>query len=192
MAFDKRRLSREIAAARKAALNARLAELRSLIKTARAERHAAIQGVRLDCKAKREELRSACALRRVEASELGLRGVARAQHVFSHERAEARAEEALGKRPRKAPTKKEKDAESDCAVRHNLAPELVPVFDAVRKHIKGSPRKSRTEAFLEWATENPGEVYTLQQRDADRDLARLIAEQEQHYRSLARRSAVPF
>jgi hypothetical protein len=193
MAFDKRRLAREIAKARKDALNVRLAELRGLIKAARAERHAAIAGVRSDCRVQREQLRNACALRRVEASELGLRGVARAQHVFSHERATAKAEDALGKTRRKAPTKKEKDSESDCAVRHNLAPEMVPVFDAVRKHIKGSPRKSRTEEFFQWAEENPAEVYDLQQRQADKDLARLIAEHEQAEKQLRRRSAaVPF
>ncbi len=194
MAFDKRRLAREISKARKDALNVRLGELRALIKAARAERHAAIAGVRSDCRVQREQLRTACALRRVEASELGLRGVARAQHVFSHERSAAKAEDALGKssRSRKQPTKKEAAAESDCAVRHNLAPELVPVFDAVKRHIKGSPRKSRTEEFYQWAEENPGEVYDLQQRQADKDLARLIAEHEQAEKQLRRRSAVPF
>lgn len=193
MAFDKRRLAREISKARKAALKTRLGELSALIKAARAARHEAIRGVQLDCRAQREQLRSACALRRVEASELGLRGIERARHVFSHERAEAKAEDQLGKKTKKPkPTAKERSSESDCAVRSNLSPDLVPVFDAVRRHIKGSPRKSRTESFYQWAEENPGEVYALQQRAADIELAALIAEQEQAYRSLKRHSAVPF
>jgi hypothetical protein len=193
MAFDKRRLGREIASARKDALKVRLGELRALIKAARASRHEAIKGVQLDCRAQREQLRSACALRRVEASELGLRGIARAQHVFSHERSTAKAEDLLGKPTRKAKqTAKERSSESDCAVRSNLTPDLVPVFDQVRKHIKGSPRKSRTEEFYQWAEENPHEVYDLQQRQADKDLARLIAEHEQAEKQLRHRSAVPF
>jgi hypothetical protein len=71
---------------------------------------------------------------------------------------------------------------------------MVPVFNAVRKHIKGGLRKSRTEAFLQWAEENPGEVYDLMQHDADKYLAQLLAEEARTSRELRRRSVagVPF
>jgi len=192
MAFDKAKLRREIERARKEALRVRLAELRGLIKTARADRHAAIRGVQLDCKAKREQLRNTCALRRVEASELGLRGIERARHVFAHEQRDAKQIAQAGRPPKARSTAKERQQESDDAVRGNLAPEMLRVFDSVKRHIKGGPRKSRTEEFLEWAEENPGEVYTLQARAADRELAALLAEEARANKELRRRSAVPF
>jgi hypothetical protein len=61
--------------------------------------------------------------------------------------------------------------------------------------VKGSPRRTRTEAFLEWVEENPGEVYAMQSEQADRDLARLVAEHERAERlsrRKARLSEVPF
>lgn len=81
-------------------------------------------------------------------------------------------------------TKRERSQEDDDAVRRNLPAELVPVFESVRKKIKGSPRKSRTETFLEWAEENPDEIVALQQADADEHLAQLLREQREHGRSM--------
>ena len=37
----------------------------------------------------------------------------------------------------------------------------------MKKKIKGGPRRSRTEAFLEWAEENPGEIVAIQQAGAE-------------------------
>ena len=48
--------------------------------------------------------------------------------------------------------------ESDETVRGNIPPEMVPLFDKVKKSIRGSDRMSRTEAFLHYAEEHPGEV----------------------------------
>jgi hypothetical protein len=75
-------------------------------------------------------------------------------------------------------TRGERRAESDDEVRGNLPPEMIGVFEKVRRHIKGSARKTRTEAFLEWAEENPGEVWAMQSAEAERDLHRMIAEHE--------------
>jgi hypothetical protein len=77
-----------------------------------------------------------------------------------------------------ATTSKERSQESDDYVRGNLPPELQPVFDRVKKKIKGGPRTTRTEAFLEWAAENPGDVLQHQEHDADREVARLVAEHQ--------------
>jgi hypothetical protein len=71
----------------------------------------------------------------------------------------------------------ERRAESDDAVRADLPPELVPVFDKVRKRIKPNARMSRAEVFLKWAEENPGEVVAIQDEDAERAVAELIREQ---------------
>lgn len=65
----------------------------------------------------------------------------------------------------------EKRLESDDEVRRNIAADLVCVFDAIKRHIKADVRRSRTEAFLQWCEENPGEVIGYQQAHADRGVA---------------------
>jgi len=84
-------------------------------------------------------------------------------------------------------TKRERSQEDDDAVRSNLSalsPELVPVFEAVKKRIKAGPRRTRTEAFLEWAEENPDEILAVQQADADQYLKELLAQQREHGRTV--------
>lgn len=81
----------------------------------------------------------------------------------------------VGKHATKA---KERRSESDDYVRGNLPPELQPVWDRVKRTIKDGPRTTRTEAFLEWAAENPGDVLEHQEHVTDREVARLVAEHE--------------
>lgn len=52
----------------------------------------------------------------------------------------------------------ERQQESDDAVRGNIPPELVSLFERVKRHIRGGAHMSRTEAFLHYAEEHPGEV----------------------------------
>ena len=61
-------------------------------------------------------------------------------------------------------------------MRRDIPPELVGVFNKVRRNIKGTDRKSRSEAFLEWAEENPGEIYAMQEQEAAREIKRLVKE----------------
>lgn len=130
----------------------------------------------------REEARTQCALRkariRAAASSVG----DRKRRALAEERklqAQLRRYEQTRKQKHAAlRTGREARAESDDAVRSNLPPELVPVFDKVRASVKAGPRRSRTEAFLEWAAENPAEVIALQQHDADREVKRLVRERE--------------
>jgi hypothetical protein len=89
----------------------------------------------------------------------------------------------------------ERRQESDDEVVRNLPEALVGVFHKMRKHVKGGPRRTRTEAFLEWVEENPGEVYAMQGEQAERDLAKLVAEHERATRLARRKSLahdVPF
>lgn len=194
VALDKKRLRREIEKARRAQFKTRLLELRELIKAARQARQDAIEGVRSDCAQKRIDLRQSCSTRATLAKVTGAAEVARRKTKLVEEKGlELQIRNA--DRPRKLRTTSgERRQESDDEVRSNLEPEMVGVFNAVRKHIKGSPRKSRTEAFLQWSEENPGEVYDLLQHDADRYLAQLLAEQERTQRELRRSSVagVPF
>jgi len=194
VALDKKRLKREIERERRNKFRGRLRELRTLIVEARAARDAAILKVRSDCAEARRALSQSCSARRGEAKATGNDAVAQLKKRLHEERT---FEEQMQRheRPRRLrSTSQERSGESDDAVRNNLAPDMVPVFNAVRKHIKGGPRKSRTEAFLQWAEENPGEVFALMQHDADRYLAQLLAEAERTQRELkrAKLADVPF
>jgi hypothetical protein len=73
--------------------------------------------------------------------------------------------------------------ESDDEVRRNLPPELVPVFNRVKAELRVGPRRTRTEAFLEWVHNNQDEAHAIIFADAERDLARYMREQQ----ALARR-----
>lgn len=194
VALDKKKLRREIERARRVAFKARLVELRELIKAARVARLEAIQGVKVDCAQKRIDLRQSCQTRAVIAKASGASEVARRRAKLLEEKGFEQKMRAHERPQRLRSTTGERRQESDDQVRTNLAPDMVPVFNAVRKHITGNLRKSRTEAFLQWAEENPGEVYDLMQHDADKYLAQLLAEEARTTRELRRRSVagVPF
>jgi hypothetical protein len=72
---------------------------------------------------------------------------------------------------------RERRAESDDEVRGNIPTELVRVFERVKRTLRGTPHKSRTEAFLQWVEENPDEVYAIQEKDAEKAFRKLLAEQ---------------
>ena len=80
---------------------------------------------------------------------------------------------ALGRRS----TAAERESESDDEVRGNIPPELVHLFNKVRRQIKGSPRHSRTEAFLHYAEEHPHEYLRAIEDKTDA----LVRELEQRY-----------
>lgn len=199
MTFDKKRLKREIERERKRKVNARRAELRELIKQARARRAERLSVIRDQCKAERQALTIQCANRRQQARDEARSVVterrAELGHVDAEERVYREADATIRKR-RGRTTARERKAESDDEVRENLPADLVPVFDTVRRGIKGGPRKSRTEAFLEWAQENPEDVLQVQMTDADRDVERLIREYQELSKPAKqrrlRREAVPF
>lgn len=69
-------------------------------------------------------------------------------------------------------------AESDAEVLNNIPPELVPVWREVKGRIKGTPRRTRTESFLEWAAEHSADVLAIVDRALQRDVAQMIAEEK--------------
>lgn len=194
VALNKKRLRREIEKARREQFKSRLLELRGLISAARVARHEAIQAVKQDCAQKRIDLRQSCRTRAVVAKASGASEVARRRTKLLEEKGFEQKMRAAERPSRLRSTAAQRRDEDDDAVRSNLEPDMVPVFNAVRKHIKGNLRKSRTEAFLQWAEENPSEVYDLMQHDADKYLAQLLAEEARTTRELRRRSVagVPF
>ncbi len=204
---ERRYLQRELARHLKEQDRAKLAELRARIATAKVNKRAALTAARQQCrsarldlrdrlKLEREELRdqhrarrsqgrTACETGKQSARELGRLEQAAAQQTLREERRLQRdvaAADSRGRRVRS--TARERRQEDDDAVRANLPPDLVPVFELVKKKIKAGPRRSRTEAFLEWAEENPGEIVAVQQAQAEADLAKLLADESRHNKAM--------
>jgi hypothetical protein len=198
--FNKGEIQREIERDRRARVKSRLAELVKLIREAQAARRDAIKGVRVQCRVAREKLRTTCHARAERARVEGAAEIAERRKALKGERhaenmirdADRRGMKRTGPRS----TSKERRQESDDEVRANLDDEMVAVFDAVKRHIKAGPRRTRTEAFLEWVHDNPDEVWAIRNVQTDRDVKRLIAEQRELERLSRKRrlaaSEVPF
>ena len=199
-ALDKKKLMREIEAERRKELRTRLAELAELIKAARANRREAVKGVRVQCRLARQKLKTNCDRRAEAARAKGSIKVAERATDIALARETDRTVRRGDTRHRIGVVKArsssaERAQESDDEVKHNLPPALVKVFAKIRKQVKGSPRRTRTEAFLEWVEENPGEVYAMQGAQAERDLGRMLAEHERGTRLERRKQLaadVPF
>lgn len=133
------------------------------IAAARAEREAELERIRETCGRARQRLKEQCAGRRTRS-----RSTAKARIAAA--RGEKREAHKLYKvwgaetKPKKRRRAYEAIQESDSAVEHEIlgaAPELLPVWKKVKRSIRGSARRSRAEAFFEWAEENAGDVQAM-------------------------------
>lgn len=205
---DRRKLNREIAEHLREKDREALAVLRAKIDAAKAERRQMVRAARETCRTallsvrerqaaerrrltlehqtERERGRVACVTGKTEAKEQGHQLERTAKRTLREERTFQRQIRRAGKKPAERSTARERAQEDDDAVRNNLPPELVPVFDKHRRSFKSSPRRSRTEQFLEWAEENPDEVLAVQQAEADEYLKELLRQEK----ALASRSRV--
>jgi hypothetical protein len=190
----------------------KLADLRTLIRESKAARRGKLRAVTTQCRAAqranmerakraRERLResilrtraqakSLCELSRGEAKAETLQAIESAVGLLEQERAEQRQLQAWV-RPKVCPTrgrtKKEQQQESDCEVESNLEdPGLRIVWEHVKHKIKGGPRRTRTEAFLEWAAEHPSDVYQIQEADTERALVELEKEERRMAKDVAK------
>lgn len=207
MRGERKKLQRELAIHLRERDRATLRELRARIHSARVRRRHLLAGAREQCRTARLSLkehqelervrfrdeqraaraneRSVCSIGKQRAKESGTAAERAALRELRDEatlQRQVRAADQRGMKQRS--TARERAQEDDDAVRRNLPAELVPVFDSVRKQIKGSHRKSRTEAFLQWAEENPDEIVALQQVEADVYLSKLMREQREHGRAM--------
>jgi hypothetical protein len=140
----------------------------------------------------RDKARRVCDARKQAVRRAGLSVRARKEAELEAERrlqgelarAAKHAEQRKAKFQRSA---REVQAESDDHVRANIDAELLPVFERVKRSIRGDAHKSRTEAFLEFVESNPADVLVLQQEAADTEVRRLLAEQAKHEREAAQR-----
>lgn len=162
--------------------------LRGAVKTYREQER---ERINAEVEEMRAAARRTCELRKASVRKAGLSVRAQRSAELEAERhlqRELRLTEKHAKRShdRHKKSAREVAKESDDEVRNNIDPDLVPVFNRVRKAVRPNPRQSRTEAFLQYVEENPQEVVQLQQQSADVEVARLIAEQEQAERDAAR------
>ena len=206
MQRERKQLQRELAEHLREKDRAKLGLLRAQIRSARVDRRGLLTRARTSCKTAREALQARQALERAElvdshrservagktACETGKATAKReglelehgAKRTLKEERIYQRRIREAGRAPKVRATARERSEEDDDAVRSNLPAELVPVFEVVKKKIKGSARRSRTEAFLEWAEENPEEILAVQEVAAEKYLRGLMKEQREHGRTM--------
>jgi hypothetical protein len=158
---------------------------------ARAMRLRVLEELREAMRAERLGARQACTLRLGEARGIKdsiLRARAELEAEKKYEADLRRIERANRKRRQEAPrvTRIERQAESDDEVRSNIPPELVALFERVKRGIKASPRMSRTEAFLHYAEENPDDVLAAVDDKTDALIRELEAQHREARRSLRR------
>jgi uncharacterized FlaG/YvyC family protein len=207
MSADRKALWREIRKDEKVKARAKVLSLAEQLRAARSRRQRALANAKALCRiAARErarvmqaELRAATAAEReaarttcsVETS--GARSIAsdieRARGELGAEKqfqADMRRIEAAN-RARKPPraTSRERRQESDDEVRQNIPEDLAPMFERVKRSIKGSARISRTEAFLQYAEEHPSEVLDAIDDKTDALIRELEAQQRRGRRNPA-------
>lgn len=155
---------------------------RAAQEVARARRRGEIAAVATECRVDRL----------AQAAPLAAR-IAEEQAALAERRRERRAYLQRERSSRKksaargstASTARTRDAETRGAVRYALeveAPELVALWDRVGPSIKGSPRRSLREAFLDWAQEHPEEVQAAREEAAAARTRETIAEMEREQR----------
>jgi hypothetical protein len=211
-ALDKKWLTREIDRDLRKKVREKLADLRAQLRSARAQRKEAIKNAKERCRTERlaareraralrirglAELREAARLERQAARDACTLGKAEARKTEGVERRRAELategkyqadlrnlERSNRTRRRDHPhaTYIERRAESDDEVRSNISPDLVPLFERVRRGIKATPRMSRTEAFLEYAEQHPGEVLDVIEDKTEA----LVRELERQHREASR------
>ena len=156
------------------------AQVRELAKAIRARKRAEALA---EIAAARARSRNTCEARKLEARSRSQDSLQRASVALQAEsehqallRRWATPPKLSGPQKRKATM--ERRQESDDEVVNNLPDELVPVFRVVRARIKAGPRRSRTEAFLEWAQSHPADVLAITDAELQKDVDRLIREEK--------------
>lgn len=225
---DRKALHKAIAHDLKRQARAKVKELREAVRVARAGRKALHERARARCRAERAHVRARAEQRRQRAlAELRAatqqerkaahfichtaKATAKTEHKGHVERARAtlsaerqyqadlrRIEAAnRAKKPGLARARVRR-SESNDEVRQNLDPDMLALFEKVRRQITGSDRQSRTEAFLAYAHDHPKELLGALDDLAEQKIRELEREHRKAHRfarkrySAAELDAVPF
>jgi hypothetical protein len=213
---DRRELER-LRATLKTAKQLRLERLREVVSTCKharlvAREHAralraryrAMANAKID--GRRQESRNLCEAAKAEARATDAPAIERALQAIAAERRHQATLRRWGKRPGLAKARADRASsirESDSEVEANLPADLVSVWHKVKNRMRATPRRTRTETFIEWAHEHAAEVARLQDDQLEREIAELVAREEElrertgtthYYRNAtdAQLAAVPF
>lgn len=167
---------------------AALGEARADVERAAKARSAAAHRLRVaeeTRQAKRAQKQRAC---KIEADAIKERRTAEVEH-----RRELKAIERMTRRRDKPlASKRERKGEAADEVAQNIAPELVPLWNKVRRSFKvptrAEGRSTLTEAFEQWAAENPDQVVAAQEEEIARELAERKARPKGGVRKARRRA----
>lgn len=167
---------------------ARRRELVAYRKERRAEVRAALNA---EFEALKCSARKACSARKDRVRRGAATAIRGAQKAVEEERRFLRHLKSLERRKKKKQerltSKVERRRESADEVRANLPEELHLVWEKMRRWIPAAPVGKSTEAFLEWAEANPGDVVAMQQEYAEREVRALLREQERLERQARKR-----
>jgi hypothetical protein len=166
--------------------------MREAVQRCREERHAVKERAKERRRELRDQLREAlqgeklaareaCSARKAEVRQGGASAIQKARELVRAERAyqaELRRLEQRAKKRERRTTARERRAESDDEVRSNVPADLLPLFERVKRTIRGSDRQSRSEAFLRYAEEHPSEVIAAMSDLSEREIAKLVAEEK--------------
>jgi hypothetical protein len=150
-------------------------------------RERVLQELRQAVDAERASARETCSVRLSAARGIADR-IARARAELEAERTfqrdMRRIERSNRQRTRQVhrTTAAEQRSQSDDEVRRSIPEELVPLWERVKRSIRGSDRVSRLESFLEYAEANPGSVLEAIEDRSDA----LVRELEERERAASR------
>jgi hypothetical protein len=156
-----------------------------LVRRAIARRKRLLEELRETTRQEREAAKGRCVAGKARAKESALSIVQQASHALQHERvyqADLKRIESNNRAKKRGilrASKTERRSESDGEVLGNIPPELAPLWEKVKRRIKDGPRRSRTEAFLQYAQENPHEAIEAQEGGIDDTIRELERRQNE-------------
>jgi hypothetical protein len=171
-------------------------ERRAVRERLQALRERVLQDLQETVAGERAAAKETCSIRQNEARRVSdrikrVRAELEAERTFQRDM--RRIERANRQRTREAhrTTAAEHRAQSDDAVVGNIPPELVSLWERVKRSIRGSDRMSRTEAFLEYAESHPDEVLEAIEDRTDALVRELEMRERDAARSLRERPLPP-
>lgn len=178
---------RELVAARKTAMRDQVARCRAERAAAKERgkemRRRALADLRAAIDAERLAARSSCAQAKHHAKVTSRSDIERARAELvaeqRYQRDLRRIEQANSVRKaedRRKTSAVERRQESDDEVRGNIPSDYVALFERVKRQIRGDTRHSRTESFLKYAEEHPGELLGSLEDETEKRIAELEAQ----------------